>query len=244
MKQNLLYLLLGIFLLASCQQEELTESKDAYGYLSLRSVIAQVENVNHPASRAALPTIDTKVLYVKICEGDKEVITYKPGEVPEKIQLPIGTYTAKAYNAAYQTYESLTDGDMGEAVFYGETELFTIEAASEPTTQTIKVSLYNFGIAFALDENFKEYFDEENTALTLSCNNRSVTYDLQQKNYAYFYLEEGASLSYTLSSQNKDGETVTLPGTLSGTQKGIANGKCYTLTFTFNPESRSLSVAE
>ena len=68
--------------------------------------------------------------------------------------------------------------------------------------------------------------------------------NLQQKNYAYFYLEEGASLSYTLSSQNKDGETVTLPGTLSGTQKGIANGKCYTLTFTFNPESRSLSVAD
>lgn len=243
MKQNLLYLLLGIFLLTSCQQEELTENQSDYGYLSLKSVVATVENVNQPASRA-LPSVDKAALYVEICEGDKTVLSYEPGEVPEQIPLPIGTYTAKAYNAAYQTYESLTDGDMGEAVFYGETELFTIEAASEPTTQTIKVSLYNFGIAFALDENFKEYFDEENTALTLSCNNRSVTYDLQQKNYAYFYLEEGASLSYTLSSQNKDGETVTLPGTLSGTQKGIANGKCYTLTFTFNPESRSLSVAD
>lgn len=243
MKQTILYLLLGFFLLASCQQEELSENQSDYGYLSLKSVVATVENVNQPASRA-LPSVDKAALYVEICEGDKKVLSYEPGEVPEQIQLPIGTYTAKAYNAAYQTYESLTDGDMGEAVFYGETELFTIEAASEPTTQTIKVSLYNFGIAFALDENFKEYFDEENTALTLSCNNRSVTYDLQQKNYAYFYLEEGASLSYTLSSQNKDGETVTLPGTLSGTQKGIANGKCYTLTFTFNPESRSLSVAE
>lgn len=243
MKQSLLYLLLGIFLLASCQQEELPEDQAAYGYLSLKSVVATVENVNQPASRA-LPSINTEDLYVEICEGDKTVLSYEPGKVPAQIPLPIGTYTAKAYNAAYQTYESLTDGDMGEAVFYGETELFTIEAASEPTTQTIKVSLYNFGIAFALDENFKEYFDEENTALTLSCNNRSVTYDLQQKNYAYFYLEEGASLSYTLSSQNKDGETVTLPGTLSGTQKGIANGKCYTLTFTFNPESRSLSVAD
>lgn len=242
MKQ-ILYLLLGIFLLTSCQQEGLTENQSDYGYLSLKSVVATVENVNQPASRA-LPSVDKAALYVEICEGDKTVLSYKPGEVPEQIQLPIGTYTAKAYNAAYQTYESLTDGDMGEAVFYGETELFTIEAASEPTTQTIKVSLYNFGIAFALDENFKKYFEEENTTLTLSCNNRSVTYDWQQRAYAYFYLEEGASLSYTLSSQNEDGETVTLPGTLSGTQKGIANGKCYTLTFTFNPESRSLSVAE
>ena len=32
--KKLLYLLLGIFLLASCQQEELTENQSGYGYLS------------------------------------------------------------------------------------------------------------------------------------------------------------------------------------------------------------------
>ena len=238
MKQ-ILYFLLGIFLLASCQQEELTESKDAYGYLSLRSVVAQVENVNQPASRAALPTIDTKVLYVKICEGDKEVITYKPGEVPEKIQLPIGTYTAKAYNAAYQTYESWTEDAQGEPVFYGE-ETFTITADTQ-TEVTLEVSLYNFGITFQLGDNFGTYFKTEQTELTLMCNGRNVTLDAGQQRsiYVYFYLEENSKLNYTLVSRNDDDETVTLSGTPE-----VANGKCYTLTFTFNPESRSLSVAE
>ena len=238
MKQ-ILYFLLGIFLLASCQQEELTESKDAYGYLSLRSVVAQVENVNQPASRAALPTIDTKVLYVKICEGDKEVITYKPGEVPEKIQLPIGTYTAKAYNAAYQTYESWAEDAQGEPVFYGE-ETFTITADTH-TEVTLEVSLYNFGITFQLGDNFGTYFKTEQTELTLMCNGRNVTLNAgqQRSTYVYFYLEENANLNYTLVSQNADDETVTLSGTPE-----VANGKCYTLTFTFNPESRSLSVAE
>ena len=240
MKQ-ILYLLLGIFLLASCQQEELTESNNAYGYLSLRSVIAQVENVNQPASRAALPTIDTKALYVEICEGDKTVLKYEPGEeVPTQIQLPIGTYTAKAYNKAYTAYESWEANALGEPVFYGETQPFTIEAETDPTEQTIKVSLYNFGIAFKLDDNFATYFDEANTTLTLSCNNRSVTYDLQSGVYAYFYVEEGEHLSYTLSSQNADKETVTLPGTV----EDATNGKCYTLTFTFQPETQSLSVAQ
>ena len=238
MKQ-ILYFLLGIFLLASCQQEELTESKDAYGYLSLRSVVAQVENVNQPASRAALPTIDTKVLYVKICEGDKEVITYKPGEVPEKIQLPIGTYTAKAYNAAYQTYESWTEDAQGEPVFYGE-ETFTITADTQ-TKVTLEVSLYNFGITFQLGDNFGTYFKTEQTELTLMCNGRNVTLNAgqQRSTYVYFYLEENSKLNYTLVSRNADDETVTLSGTPE-----VANGKCYTLTFTFNPESRSLSVAE
>ena len=233
MKQ-ILYLLLGIFLLASCQQEELTESNEAYGYLSLRSVVAQVENVNQPASRA-VPAIDTEALYVEICEGDKTIFTYKPGEeVPAQIQLPIGTYTAKAYNEAYKNKA------MDEAVFYGETEPFTIEAETTPTEQTIEVSLYNFGIAFKLDDSFGTYFDEANTTLTLSCNNRSVTYDLQSGVYAYFYVEEGEHLSYTLSSQNADDETVTLPGTV----EEATNGKCYTVTFTFQPETQSLSVAQ
>ena len=238
MKQ-ILYFLLGIFLLASCQQEELTESKDAYGYLSLRSVVAQVENVNQPASRAALPTIDTKVLYVKICEGDKEVITYKPGEVPEKIQLPIGTYTAKAYNAAYQTYESWTEDAQGEPVFYGE-KTFTITADTR-TEVTLEVSLHNFGMTFQLGNNFGTYFQEKQTTLTLMCNGRNVTLDAGQQSstYVYFYLEENSKLNYTLVSRNADDETVTLSGTPE-----VANGKCYTLTFTFNPESRSLSVAE
>ena len=238
MKQ-ILYFLLGIFLLASCQQEELTESKDAYGYLSLRSVVAQVENVNQPASRAALPTIDTKVLYVKICEGDKEVITYKPGEVPEKIQLPIGTYTAKAYNAAYQTYESWAEDAQGEPVFYGE-ETFTITADTH-TEVTLEVSLYNFGITFQLGDNFGTYFKTKQTELTLMCNGRNVTLDAgqQRSTYVYFYLEENSKLNYTLVSRNADDETVTLSGTPE-----VANGKCYTLIFEFNPETRSLSVAE
>jgi hypothetical protein len=239
MKQNLLYLILGIFLLASCQQEELTESKDAYGYLSLRSIIAQIENVNNPASRAALPTIDTEALFVKICEGDKEVITYEPGEVPEQIPLPIGTYTAKAYNAAYQTYESWAEDAQGEPVFYGE-ETFTITADTH-TEVTLEVSLYNFGITFQLGDNFGTYFKTEQTELTLMCNGRNVTLDAGQQSstYVYFYLEENSKLNYTLVSRNDDDETVTLSGTPE-----VANGKCYTLIFTFNPESRSLSVAD
>lgn len=238
MKQNLLYLLIGIFLLASCQQEEVTENQSGYGYLSLKSVVATVENVNQPASRA-LPSVDETTLYVEICEGDKTVLSYEPGEVPEQIQLPIGTYTAKAYNAAYQTYESWTEDAQGEPVFYGE-ETFAITADTQ-TEVTLEVSLYNFGITFQLGDNFDTYFKTEQTELTLMCNGRNVTLDAGQQGstYVYFYLEENTNLNYTLVSRNDDDETVTLSGTPE-----VANGKCYTLIFEFNPETRSLSVAE
>lgn len=237
MKHILLYIATTL-LLASCGQEKLTEDQSDYGYLSLKSVVATVENVNQSASRA-VPSVDKAALYVEICEGDKTVLSYEPGEVPEQIQLPIGTYTAKAYNAAYQTYESLTEDAQGEPVFYGE-ETFTITAAAQ-TEVTLDVSLYNFGITFQLGDNFGTYFKTKQTELTLMCNGRNVTLDAGQQSstYVYFYLEENSKLNYTLVSRNDDDETVTLSGTPE-----VANGKCYTLTFTFNPESRSLSVAE
>lgn len=235
MKQNLLYLLLGIFFLASCQQEELTKEQSGYGYLSLKSVVATVENVNQPASRA-VPAINKEDLYVEICEGDKTVLSYEPGaEVPVQIQLPIGTYVAKAYNAAYKNKE------MVEPAFYGETDAFTITADADPTEQTIHVSLYNVGITFALGENFDDYFSTEKTQLEIvNGSNTPVTVtQFGDGTFHYFYLENNVKPIYTLTSQNADKETVTLSGTLE-----VENGKCYTLTFTFNPESRSLSVAE
>ena len=237
MKHILLYIATTL-LLASCGQEKLTEDQSDYGYLSLKSVVATVENVNQSASRA-VPSVDKAALYVEICEGDKTVLSYEPGEVPEQIQLPIGTYTAKAYNAAYQTYESWAEDAQGEPVFYGE-ETFTITADTH-TEVTLEVSLYNFGITFQLGDNFGTYFKTEQTELTLMCNGRNVTLGAGQQSstYVYFYLEENSKLNYTLVSRNDDDETVTLSGTPE-----VANGKCYTLTFTFNPESRSLSVAE
>ena len=98
MKQNILYILLGIFLLASCQQEELPGEEVRYGYLSLKSVVAEVENVNAPASRS-LPAVDTKDLYVEVWEGEKKVLSYAPGEeFPAQIKIHLGTYTAKSNN--------------------------------------------------------------------------------------------------------------------------------------------------
>lgn len=231
--KHILYLLLGIFLLASCQQEELTKEQSGYGYLSLKSVVATVENVNQPASRA-VPAINKEDLYVEICEGDKTVLSYEPGaEVPAQIQLPIGTYVAKAYNAAYKNKV------MNEPAFYGETEAFTITEDEVLTEQTIHVSLYNVGITFALGENFDGYFKNTRLEIVNGSNTPVTVTQFGDGTFHYFYLESNVKPIYTLTSQNADKEPVTLSGILE-----VENGKCYTLTFTFNPESRSLSVAE
>lgn len=235
MKQNILYLLLGIFLLASCQQEEFPGEESRYGYLSLKSVVTEVENVNAPASRA-LPAVDTKDLYVEVWEGEKKVLSYAPGEeVPAQIKLPVGTYTAKAYNAAY------SDNAADQPMFCGESEAFTV-SEGEQTLQTVSVSLHNCGITFALSEGFKKYFSEEETSVEITCGESTVTFSADQfgtDNYVYFLCEEGTQPAYTLTSKNADEETVTLSGDLD-----VKNGTCYTLTFNFQPDGAVSAVSE
>lgn len=234
MKQNILYILSGIFLLASCQQEELPGKESRYGYLSLKSVVAEVENVNAPASRA-LPAVDSKDLYVEVWEGEKKVLSYAPGEsIPERIKLPEGIYTAKAYNEAYTTFKSLEDGALGDPVFYGESDEFSVAESEVPAEQTVLVYMHNSGISFRLDETFSDYFDTDVTQVEISCNDRTVTLDyplFTGEDYVYFYMEGDTKAQYVLTSRNKDNEDVRMDGELS-----VENGKCYTLVFHFRPE--------
>ena len=108
MKQTILYLLLGIFLLASCQQEDIS-SNTATGYLVLESIDVQV-NQQTVSSRA----VDAD-LYVDILQEDAIFRQYGPGMVPDRIELPEGTYRLHVYNAA-ATLPDPYDGN-GVAIF-------------------------------------------------------------------------------------------------------------------------------
>lgn len=228
--KRLLYILSAIFLLASCRQEEFPEGDDGYGYLSLKSVVTEVENVNRSASRA-VPSFEAECLYVEVWEGEKKVLSYNPGEnIPESVKLPVGNYIAKAYNEACITGQPLDNDAAGNPVFYGETQPFTITETQYPVSQTIDVSLRNFGISFSLDENFYAYFHAPK--LEVTDGKRSVTVkesQLTSDTYVYFYVGEEMP-TYTLTALNADNEEVNLEKTLNSAE----NGKCYTLTFTFN----------
>ena len=110
MKQTILYFIAGLFLLASCAQEELsiTESSQV-GYLTVEDLTLQQAEQISVGSRA----VDAD-LYVEITDT-KATTTYNPGAVPAKIELTTGTCTVKAYNAAYK------DNTTNAAKYYAET---------------------------------------------------------------------------------------------------------------------------
>lgn len=225
MKQTILYLLLGIFLLSSCQQEDIS-SNTATGYLVLESIDMQVSQQT-VSSRA----VDAD-LYVDILQEDAIFRQYGPGMVPDRIELPEGTYRLHVYNAA-ATLPDPYDGN-GVAIFEYTGEPIMVEANGTTLIEEIEVPMINFGVTLQLPEEFNTYF--KNYAFTVT-SNRSV--ELKEGETAYFpYDSDNVTFSYSLKATNADGEESEPEG---GTRNEVVSGTIYTVSYEM--ETQSFHVA-
>lgn len=232
MKQTILYLLLGIFLLASCQQEELPNAGTGYGYLSVSELSVATAQVHVVSSRA-----DEEPLTIEILKDGETVQTLSETELANKIKLEAGTgYSLKVYSSDYGKESEWTNEDKGTPVYYAEQEF---KILTDQTTQVpVKVPMTNFGVSFQFPEEYKEVFPS--CTLSVKVGGRIVA--LQSGETAYFpYTEE--TFSYTLTATNKDGEPLTDTGSYrEEADKPIASGTIYTVSYEM--ETQSLSVAE
>ncbi len=227
MKQTILYLLLGFFLLASCQQEEIPNAETAMGTLSLNGISVQVANET-VSSRA----VDAD-LYVDILQEDAIFRQYGPGMVPDRIELPEGTYRLHVYNAA-ATLPDPYDGN-GVAIFEYTGEPITVEANGTTLIEEIEVPMINFGVTLQLPEEFNTYF--KNYAFTVT-SDRSV--ELKEGETAYFpYNSDKVTFSYSLKATNADGEESEPEG---GTRNEVVSGTIYTVSYEM--ETQSLNITE
>lgn len=226
MKQTILYLLLGIFLLSSCQQEDIS-SNTATGYLVLESIDMQVSQQTI-SSRA----VDAD-LYVDILQEDAIFRQYGPGMVPDRIELPVGTYRLHVYNAA-ATLPDPYDGN-GVAIFEYTGEPITVEANGTTLIEEIEVPMINFGVTLQLPEEFNTYF--KNYTFTVTSSDRALT--LKEGETAYFPYSENMPFSYTLTAINGDDELTAPQG---GTRTNVTSGTIYTVSYEM--ETQSLNITE
>ena len=226
MKQYILCIMLGIFFLASCQKEERFAEESATGFLSLTGITLQAD-IQTISSRA----VDSE-LYVEILQNEETYCLYEPGTVPDKIELPAGTYQLRAYNAAFQMENPYED--LGNAVFYQEGTTFEVKAG-EVTPLELKVPMINFGVTLRLPEEFAAYFGENYTFTVTS--DRSVR--LKEGETVYFPYSENMTFSYSLTAINGDDEVTAPQG---GTCTKVTSGTIYTVSYEM--ETQSLNITE
>ena len=233
MKRNLLYLLLGIFLLASCQQEEMLNAETGYGYLSVSELSVATTQVHVVSSRA-----DEEPLTIEILKDGETVQTLTETELANKIKLEAGTgYSLKVYSSDYGKESEWTNEDKGTPVYYAKQDF---EILTDRTTQVkVEVPMTNFGVSFQFPEEYKEVFP----SCTLSVKVGERTVPLQSGETAYFTYAGETTFSYTLTATNKDNEPLTDTGSYGEeAEQTIASGTIYTVSYEM--ETQSLNITE
>lgn len=217
MKQ-ILYTLLSLFLLISCQQEDILSEQEKKGYLQLTNLSLVSPTIESVQTRAV-----DEDLYVEITGTDVND-TYEPGTLPNKIELEAGEYTLKAYNEAYQN-------KTANAPQYYVEETFTIEA-EKVTYPTIAVPMVNVGISLAtLSDELQGLFND--VKLSFYTTDEQTETVLQPGETVYMDYAEDMTFTYTLTATNADNETFTTEKKTYGNVEGekIEPGHCYVITY-------------
>ena len=231
MKRNILYLIFGLFLLASCQQEELPDT--GTGYLAIADLSVEVPQVNVVSSRAEAE----EPLTIEIVnEEGTTVKEMTEAELTDRIELAVGKYTLKVYSENYGTDATWADTNKGEAIYYAA-QSFEVTAA-QTAKVSISVPMINFGVKLDLPDNFNTLFPTS-TFTVMSGNERQVK--LKDGETAYFSYKEEATFDYVLNVTNTDQESQRLEGKY-GTEEGksVAPGIIYIVTYEL--ETRSFSI--
>lgn len=219
MKQ-ILYTLLSLFLLISCQQEDILSEQEKKGYLQLTNLSLVSPTIESVQTRA----VDTD-LYIEILSETEPIKSYEPGQFPqEKIELGAGEYILKAYNDAYKN--KTTNAPQ----YYIETT-FIIEA-EKVTYPTISVPMVNIGISLAtLSDELQGLFND--VKLSFYTTDKQTETVLQPGETVYMDYAEDMTLTYTLTATNADNETFTTEKKTYGNVEGekIEPGHCYVITY-------------
>lgn len=227
MKKNIVYILLGIFLLASCQQEN--EIPSGKGYLSVEGIELQSQVVTEVTSRAV-----DESLKVDLYKGGQLVSTLTPEEMQNKIELdPATDYMLKVYSANYGEESTRDNKTKGEPVYYKEVPFEVIAGATTPLK--VQVPMITFAVCLDMSAVTGDWL--QRYTFTVTSGGRSVK--LQNGETAYFPYSD--SFNYQLSITNSDGEVKEWPGSW-GTEDGetVAQNTVYTVTY--NWATQSLAV--
>lgn len=229
MKKNIVYILLGIFLLASCQQEN--EIPSGKGYLSVEGIELQSQVVTEVASRA----VDESMI-VELWQGGTKLRDLSAQEMQDKIKLDAAdNYMLKVYSANYRNESTWGNNAKGEPVYYTEVPFEVTEGATTPLK--VQVPMITFAVCLDMSAVTGDWL--QGYTFTVTYGSRSVT--LQNGETAYFSYAEETSFNYQLSITNSDNESQVQSGSW-GTEENETVSQNTVYTVTYNWATQSLAV--
>jgi len=236
--KRLIYLILCIIGLASCQQETIAPTTG--------KAVLELDLL-----RAGRPVVSTRSV-----DDGLEVKIYKQNDAGEFVEynyekhldgtktdyvivLEPGTFKVTAYSPNQDSWKTENDG-KGAGCYYAET---TVEMEYDAVTRlTLDVPMTNYAVGLELPELFDVLFNPDSTpfpnsyTFTLKSGDRTVT--IKEGEKAYFDVADGG-FSYALKATNNDDKT-SQHSAIEYTD--IAAGKLFTVKYNYSTDSQTGGV--
>ena len=223
--KRILYILLGVFTIASCQEKAFLEHGDGECVLEL------------DVTRADMPIVMSRAvdadLAVSIVDANGQLRAYySPGNVPERLAWYPGDFTVYVYSENQETWHTANDG-KGEACYFA-TQHVVLEH-DDFRRVSLAVPATNYAVGIELPEMFDELF--ASYQFVLKSGDRELSIHEGEK--VYFDVSDGG-FSYTFSATNIEGHTFAHSSKILD---DVQSGKLYLISYLYGPDEM-LSEAE
>lgn len=231
MIKNILYTILSVFMLVSCQQENDTIFSSK-GFLSIEGLEIQSQTNIEVFSRS----IDDIIWTVELWKGSEMLRILSAEDMQDKIELDVADdYMLKVYSSNYGVEKKWTNEEKGEPVYYKEVSFVVNQG--ETTGLKVLVPMITFGVSLDLSEVLGDWLQEYR--FTVTSGEREVL--LMNGETAYFPHWEGISFSYQLSMTNSDSEVNVLNGEWGKMDDETVNiNTIYAVIYNWSTQSLSL----
>lgn len=215
---------------ASCSSEQpFTEERlDGEGRLLTSAIAVELKSEEKLVRASAAPDVnDFTVEFLNTGNLDTPVVSYRYGEMPEVVTLPVGDYIARAYFGG----EYGADGSTAafSAPYYkGESVQFSIEENKiTDNIGTVECSLANVKVTILFDENLVKVMSEDSKVTVNVGEKGTLSFTKNTDESGYFHYDEGSNTISAIFSGIVDGDDTTE----SKSYNNVQPGNHYRITF-------------
>lgn len=209
----------------SCKEDPFNNGgDDGVGRLSTARLMLNISNSELQKSASTTRAVELADFVIDIMQGNTVVRSYRYADMPGVIELPAGTYTAKAHLG------DNPQADWENPYYEGSSEPFTIVKDEITEARTIECRLANVRVTIIYSDELKEHMADDAKVNVVMGDAANLDFAKTETRSGYFaYLEGSNTLAATF-----DGMVDGVRETSSRVHTDVAPGTHYRITYTLH----------
>lgn len=205
--------------LSACHDDTWEPQTEKMGELSLAAMDVDVNVAERLVSRQA-ESVDVSDFTVAIYQGDELKGSWKYGQLPELVKLPVGEYTARVESHEVQKQD-------WDKPYYLGSKAFAIESGKITNIGTVECSFASVRVTIVYDDSMRGHMGPDCKVTVVANDEGRLEYTAEETRSGYFQALNGSNTLVATFTGTVDGQETTIVRTYAD----VAAGTHYRITY-------------